>query len=67
MKKNVKVGILDNPLYDLIQKIKDKDKYEVMKEVLVPADYNLIVTPKEIDDLIDNMSNVVARGINYSL
>ena len=27
----------------------------------------MIVTPKEIDDLIVNMSSVVARGINMSL
>ena len=28
---------------------------------------NLIVTPKEIDDLIENMKDVVARGINFAL
>jgi len=44
-----------------------KDKYEMIKEALIPKDYNFIVTPKEIDELIDNMSNVVARGINLSL
>ena len=27
----------------------------------------MIVTPKEIDDLILNMSSVVARGINFAL
>ena len=44
-----------------------EDKYELIKETLIPNDYNFIVTPKEIDELIDNMSNVVARGINISL
>lgn len=29
--------------------------------------FNFIVTPKEIDSLIDNMSNIVAEGINSSL
>ena len=29
--------------------------------------FNFIVTPKEIDSLIDNMSNIVAEGINLSL
>ena len=33
----------------------------------LPEDENFIVTPKEIDELITNMSNVVARGINLSL
>jgi len=27
----------------------------------------MIVTPKEIDELINNMANVVAKGINLSL
>ena len=35
----------------------------MIKQVLVPEDYNFIVTPKEIDDLIENMSSIVARGI----
>ena len=47
--------------YGLIPELENKDKYEMIKEVLVPGDYNLIVTPKEIDDLIENMSKVVAR------
>jgi len=27
----------------------------------------MIVTTKEIDDLIENMKDVVARGINYAV
>jgi len=27
----------------------------------------MIVTPKEIDDLIENMKDVIARGINYAV
>ena len=38
-----------------------------IKEALVPKDYNLIVTPKEIDELIENMSSIVARGINFAV
>ena len=37
------------------------------KEALAPNDYNMIVTPKEIDDLIENMKDVIARGINYAV
>lgn len=44
-----------------------EDKYGLIKEVLAPEEYNFIVTPKEIDDLIKNMSNVVARGINMAV
>jgi len=38
-----------------------------IKEALIPSDYNMIVTPKEIDDLIENMKDIVARGINFAV
>ena len=44
-----------------------KDKYGIIKEALIPKEFNLIVTPKEIDELIENMKDVVARGINFAL
>lgn len=50
-----------------LNELKEKDNYESIKDVLNPQDYNMIVTPKEIDKLIENMKDVVARGINMSL
>ena len=47
--------------------LKDRDNYDDVKEMLNIGEYNMIVTPKEIDDLIENMKDVVARGINMSL
>ena len=47
--------------------LKEQDNYESIKDALNPQDYNMIVTPKEIDQLIENMKDVVARGINMSL
>lgn len=49
---------------DYLNHLKEEDNYEEIREALLPKDYNLIVTPKEIDDLIENMSDIVARGIN---
>lgn len=51
---------------EFLNNLQEEDKYEMIKQVLVPEDYNFIVTPKEIDDLIENMSSVVARGINMA-
>lgn len=50
-----------------MNELKQKDNYSDIKESLIPGDYNLIVTPKEIDDLIENMSKVVSEGINLSM
>ena len=52
---------------DYLNKLKEEDNYEEIKEALVPNDYNLIVTPNEIDELIENMTQIVASGINLSV
>lgn len=52
---------------EYLNELQREDKYEEVKEALKVGDYNMIVTPKEIDGLIENMSSVVARGINISL
>ena len=46
---------------DYLNKLKEDDNYEEIKEALIPSDYNMIVTPKEIDDLIENMKDVISR------
>ena len=52
---------------DYLNRLKEQDNYEEIKEALNFGEYNMVVTPKEIDDLIENMKDVVARGINKSL
>ena len=52
---------------DYLNQLKAEDNYEEIKEALIPKDYNLIVTPKEIDDLIENMSKIVSTGINQAI
>ena len=52
---------------DYLNKLKEEDNYEKIKEALLPKEYNFIVTPKEIDELIFHMSSVVSKGINMAL
>ena len=52
---------------EFLNNLQKEDKYEEVKEALNVGEYNMIVTPKEIDDLILNMSSVVARGINFAI
>lgn len=52
---------------DYLNSIKNENNYEEIKQILMPRDYNLIVTPKEIDGLIENIKDIVAMGINNSL
>ncbi len=44
------------------------EKQELIREVLVPFNEDrLMVTPKEIDDFADNISQVIAGGLNTAL
>ena len=52
---------------EYLNELRNVDKYEMIREALIPKAYNLIVTPKEIDDLIENMKDVIARGINFAV
>lgn len=52
---------------EYLNKLQQNDKYEEVKEALNVGDYNMIVTPKEIDDLIESMKDIVARGINFAV
>ena len=49
---------------DYLNELKEKDNYGEIKESLNPTGYNMIVTPKEIDDLIENMKDIVYTAIN---
>lgn len=53
--------------YDKIKPMEQNEKYALIKEVLNPYVGNLVVTPKEIDEIITSVSDVVAQGINHAL
>lgn len=53
--------------YDRIKPMEQNEKYGLIKEVLQPYVGDLVVTPKEIDEIISSVSDVVSQGINYAL
>lgn len=52
---------------EYLNQLKEENNYQEIKDTLLPKNFNLIVTPKEIDELIINMTEVIAMGINKSL
>ena len=52
---------------EYLNRLQQNDKYEEVKEALNIGEYNMIVTPKEIDGLIENMKEIVAQGINLAM
>jgi len=53
--------------YNMLKSLDKDTKYKMILEVLNPYVGNLIVTPKEIDEIITKMANIVASGINDAL
>lgn len=53
--------------YEMLKKLKEEEKYHLIKDSLDPYDKNLIVTPKDIDDTIENLSIIISEGLNRSL
>ena len=46
---------------EYLNELREKDNYDEVKEMLNVGEYNMIVTPKEIDELVENMKDVVAK------
>ena len=56
-----------NTLLGLFGSLNKTEKRSLINEVLTDIDLDLIVTPSEIDFLIDKLSNLIASAINNSL
>lgn len=57
----------ENSLLGLFGQLNNNDKRLLINEVLTDIDLDLIVTPSEIDFLIDKLSNMIASSINNCL
>lgn len=69
-----KIGNKDNlsneekkELLGILGTLSDKDKKSLLKEILISDELDLIVTPKEIDFLIDKMSSLISSTLNNTL
>ena len=68
LKENSNLSLDDRKkLLGLIGSLNNDEIKLLIKEVLSPIGYNLIVTPKEVDFEIDKLSEVISYGINHSL
>ena len=53
--------------YNMLKDMDRTEKYKLINEVIYPYIGNLMVTPKEIDRLIDDVAIVIANGLNIAL
>lgn len=45
----------------------DEEKKRLIQEVLTPNGYNMMVTPKEVDADIEDLSKIIATGVDLAL
>lgn len=51
----------------LMNQMEENERLQLVKEVLSPLGHDLLVTPKEIDEFIEDIANIIASGLNASL
>lgn len=53
-----------NKILGLLGSLNDQEQKELIEEVLVPLNYNLMVTPKEIDFIIEKLATLIGQSLN---
>ena len=53
--------------YSTLKALEDEEKYDLIYNILSPYEENMFVTPKEVDEVITRLSNIVANGINIAV
>ena len=68
LNKNIVINTKDKEdLFGLIGKLNSDEVKILINEVLNPIGYNLMVTPKEIDFVIDRLSTLISCSVNETL
>ncbi len=63
----IKEGKNNKGLFDMLNNLNREEKTQLINEVFSDEMKNLMVTPKEIDSIIEDISDVIADGLNISL
>lgn len=57
----------NDKILGLLNQMSEQERLMFVKEVLEPVGHNLLVTPKEIDEFIEDIGNIIASGLNAAL
>lgn len=68
LKKNVEIEKEDKQnLFGMLGSLNETETKVLIDEVLSPIGYNLMVTPKEVDFIVEKLALVLSEGINIAL
>lgn len=65
--QQLKQAVPENAATKIFDQFTPQEKWQMIRELLEPMGDNLMVTPKEIDEFMDDMARVVAKGLNFAL
>lgn len=68
LNKQIDTNLEDNKkILGIIGSLSEDELRNLLFEVLTPINYNMIVTPKEVDFIVDKISKLIGEAINHSL
>lgn len=68
MRSHMDANNADNDkVFGLMNQMQEGERLLLVKEVLNPIGHDLLVTPKEVDQFIEDIANIIASGLNASL
>ena len=53
--------------YNMLKSVDRNEKNMLIREILNPAFGDLMVTPKDVDTIIESLSKIIANGINIAV
>lgn len=56
-----------NQVLGLMNQMQENERLQFVKEVLDPIGHDLLVTPKEVDEFVEDIANIIASGLNAAL
>lgn len=66
--ENLKENAQENaPLYKMLATIREDDKIDLIRQVIAASHGDFVVASKDVDAVVEDISAVVANGINISL
>ncbi|WMJ82321.1 GPR endopeptidase [Clostridium sp. MB40-C1] len=63
----IKQSTKGSQFYNMLKSLDKEEKEKLINEVLYPHVGELVVTPKDVDIVIDSVSKIIANGINIAL
>ncbi|MEA4972544.1 Germination protease [bioreactor metagenome] len=57
----------DKAFYDMLQDIEGEERYSLISELLEPYAENMFVTPKEVDEVIERLAEIISNAINIAV